>query len=110
MSGLLASERLKAYWFRLNVGIVGRAIPKGPCRLMVYRWALKGLPYHDFGAHAGTKTVLGPLHTGEEHDVSCNRSRKVHVPWPEFANPSSPYENFQESEGTQKAALTSKQV
>ena len=29
--------------------------PKGPCT-----WALKGIPYHDFGAHVGIIVVLGP--------------------------------------------------
>ena len=33
--------------------------PKGPCRYMVYTWVLKGLLYHDFGAHLCTIVVLG---------------------------------------------------
>ena len=32
-------------------------IPKGPCRYMVYAWALKGLLYHDFGYYSGTWTL-----------------------------------------------------
>ena len=35
--------------------------PKGPCRHMAYTWALKGLPYLDFGAHACTVAILGPF-------------------------------------------------
>ena len=32
---------------------------------MVYTWALQGLLCHDFGAHVGTKMLLGPLGQGE---------------------------------------------
>ena len=29
-------------------------VPKAPGRYMVYAWALKGLPYHDFGVYVHT--------------------------------------------------------
>ena len=32
-------------------------ISKGPCRYVVYNWALKGLPCHDLGVHVCIITV-----------------------------------------------------
>ena len=46
---------------RPHVAVPDRSSPKGPCRYMVYAWALKRLLYHDFGAHVGTIIVLGPF-------------------------------------------------
>ena len=40
---------------------VAHSFPKGPCRYMAYTWALKGLPYYEFGAYVCTVVVLGPF-------------------------------------------------
>ena len=45
--------------YRQHYGYYSRTIPESICSFIVDTWALKGLPYHDFGVHVHTIKLHG---------------------------------------------------
>ena len=43
--------------------------PKAPCSFIVDTWALKGLPYHDFGAYVDTIKLHGAFRSVSKGSV-----------------------------------------